>query len=161
MNILKNDYDNLSKDKEELKIHNQKELEKLENTIKENHINYKELKHQLENVTLDKKLLVEENSKLKREISSLEKENSIQRNNLEMTEKNLGSMNDQYEEIIYNYRQLEIENNNILGQKENLDLDIKRIKDNAEIDIKSLNQQIMNLENELKNSKEKINNLLQ
>ena len=119
-NNLKVEKEKMQNNIEDLKAHNEAEVSKLEQQLRESHSTNKDLKYQFENALLEKKNLNDDNNKLKREILNLETEFSKLKGNLDVSEKNLNKQNDQYDEIIYKYRELECEKTTLLNEKEKL-----------------------------------------
>ena len=117
-NNLKVEKEKMQNNIEDLKAHNEAEVSKLEQQLRESHSTNKDLKYQFENALLEKKNLNDDNNKLKREILNLETEFSKLKGNLDVSEKNLNKQNDQYDEIIYKFRELECEKTTLLNENE-------------------------------------------
>ena len=154
-NNLKVEKEKMQNNIEDLKAHNEAEVSKLEQQLRESHSTNKDLKYQFENALLEKKNLNDDNNKLKREILNLETEFSKLKGNLDVSEKNLNKQNDQYDEIIYKYRELECEKTTLLNEKEKLLKDIMSIKEAKEEEYKQMNSYTILLNQDLKNCNEK------
>ncbi len=93
-------------------------------------------------------------------------ENEIKKinENVEMTKKNFDNLNDQYDELLYNFRQSENERNNLKSDKDELTKDLKSLKEKYEKDIaiknneiKQCNVEINNMKFEFRGCKDKLN----
>ena len=161
---LKNTNENLTNDIDRIKKQFESQIDGLEKNIRENNSSFKDLKHQFENLQNEKKFIKDDFNKLKNENHKLENENKKLSETLEITKKNMEKLNDQYDEILYNYRQTESERNDLKIEKDEFIKEIKCIKEKNDkelnmknTEIKQCNIEINNLKIEFKGCKEKLN----